>query len=70
METTTSKKELIDWISNLEDKEILSELAVIKRKATFNFDEEFKKGIPLEEFRERMLERVRSYPWKNDSISK
>lgn len=70
METTTSKQELIDWISKLEDIEILSELAVIKRKATFNFDEEFKKGIPLEEFRERMLERVRLYPWKNDSISK
>jgi hypothetical protein len=70
METVISKKELIDWISSLEDEKMLLELSKIKRNATFNFDEEFKKGIPLEEFRERMLERVRSYPWKNDSISK
>ena len=45
METTISKKELIDWISKLEDKKILEELSVIKRNATFNFEEEFKKGI-------------------------
>lgn len=64
METATSKKELIDWISGLEDQESLTELTCIKRKSTFNFDEEFKKGITLEEFREKMLARVRAYPWK------
>ena len=64
METTTSKQELIDWISNLEDIEILSELSVIKRKATFNFDEEFKKGITGEELKKRLSERLRALPWK------
>ncbi len=61
METTTSKKELIDWISNLKDEKLLLELAMIKRKATFNFDEEFKKGITLDEARKRSVEKIRKY---------
>ena len=64
METTISKKELIDWISNLEDEKMLLELAVIKRKATFNFDEEFKKGITGEELKKRLSERLRTLTWK------
>lgn len=64
MEATTSKKELIDWISNLEDEKTLLELAIIKRKATFNFDEEFKKGITGEELKKRLSERLKSLPWK------
>ena len=42
----------------------------IKHEATFNFDEELKKGISSEEFRRQMKERVRNYPWKNVDISK
>lgn len=61
METTISKKELIDWISKLEDKKILDELSTIKRNATFNFDEEFKKGISLEEAKKRSVEKIRQY---------
>lgn len=61
METTISKKELIDWISKLEDKKILEELSVIKRNATFNFEEEFKKGISLEEAKKRSVEKIRQY---------
>jgi hypothetical protein len=61
METTTSKKELIDWISNLEDEKMLLELAMIKRQATFNFDEEFKKGISLEVAKKRSIEKIRKY---------
>ncbi|WP_395053324.1 hypothetical protein [Flavobacterium sp.] len=63
METTTFKKDIIDWISQLEDKKILMEIASIKRNATFNFEEEFKKGIPLEEARQKSIEKIRSY-WK------
>ncbi len=64
METTISKKELIDWISKLEDKKILEELSVIKRNATFNFEEEFKKGITGEELKKRLSERLRALQWK------
>lgn len=71
METAvTTKQELIDWISTIEDQDTLLILKGIKHKATFNFEEEFKKGISLEEFREQMLNRVRNYPWKNATIQK
>ena len=63
MEAATYKKDIIDWISQLEDQKILMEIASIKRNATFNFEEEFKKGIPLEEARQRSLDKIRSY-WK------
>ena len=67
METLlTSKQELIDWISTIEDPETLMILKGIKHEATFNFDEEWKKGISLEDFRTEMLRRVRNYPWKKN----
>ncbi|MGV1012132.1 MAG: hypothetical protein ACOYBS_06755 [Flavobacterium sp.] len=64
MEAVTSKTELMDWISKLEDKEVLMELENIKRKATFDFEEEFKKGISGEELKRRLSERLKSLPWK------
>ena len=69
--TLTTKQELIDWISTIENPETLMILKGIKHQATFNFEEKWKKGIPIEEFREEMLRRVRNYPWKkNGSNSK
>ena len=68
METiATSKQELIDWISTIEDSETLMLLKGIKYEKTFNFEEEWKKGIPLEEFRTEMIRRVRNFPWKKNS---
>jgi hypothetical protein len=64
METITQKQELIDWISTIEDVEILKQLAIIKKKATFNFDEEFKKGISGEELKKRLSKHISSLPWK------
>ncbi len=64
MEAVTSKTELMNWISKLEDKEVLLELENIKRKATFDFEEEFKKGISGEELKRRLSERLKSLPWK------
>ena len=54
----------MDLISKLEDKEVLMELENIKRKATFDFEEEFKKGISGEELKRRLSERLKSLPWK------
>jgi len=64
MGTTTSKKELIDWISNLNDEKMLLELAMMKQKATFNFEEEFKKGITGKELKEKLSDRLSALPWK------
>ena len=64
METLLSQKQqLITWISTLEDQETITVLSNIKQQTTFNFDEEFKKGIPLEEARRKSLEKVREL-WK------
>lgn len=63
-QTTTQKQELIDWISSIEDEVILNKIVKIKRESTFNFDEEFKKGISADEFRERTTKYIKSLPWK------
>lgn len=31
---------------------------------TFNFDEEFAKGLTPEEFKAEMYKRIKAYPWK------
>ncbi len=33
-------------------------------RATFNFDEEVKKGYTLEEAKAEMFKRIKAYPWK------
>jgi hypothetical protein len=60
-QTTTQKQELIDWISTIDDVEVLKELTNIKKHATFNFDEEFKKGISSEEARQLSKDKIREW---------
>jgi hypothetical protein len=60
-QTTTQKQELIDWISTIEDVEVLKELNNIKKHATFNFEEEFKKGISSEEARKLSKDKIREW---------
>ncbi len=62
--TISQKQELIDWIFSIEDVSIIENLTEMKRRATFNFEEEFKKGLTVEEFRTAIKERIRNYDWK------
>lgn len=62
--STIQKRELIDWISSIEDEVILNKIVTIKREATFNFEEELKKGISADEFKERTTKYLKSLPWK------
>jgi hypothetical protein len=64
METITPTQELIEWITTLKDKEVLDHLLEMKRKSTFNFDEAFKKAIPLADARQRSIEKIRQYQTK------
>lgn len=66
MEKSAVRKEIIDWVSTLEDESTLMILEGVKRNATFTFEEEWKKGIPLEEARERSLKKIREM-WKKSS---
>ncbi len=61
MNVSTSKKELIDWISTLDDNKLLIELENFKKKSTFDFDLEFQKSIPLEIAKNRSIEKIRKY---------
>lgn len=64
MEIATQKKEIIDWILSIEDQDILNEIESLKPRKNFDFDEEFKKGLTVEEFRIAIKERIKSYNWK------
>ena len=64
MEIATQKKEIIDWILAIEDQAVLNEIEVLKKQNSFDFDEEFKKGLTVEEFRKRTTEFIKSLPWK------
>jgi hypothetical protein len=66
MEIIEQKKELIEWISSLENKNILDNIYQLKKETTsnFNFDEELKKGLSVEKFREEMKMRVKKYSLK------
>jgi len=56
MEIATQKKEIIDWILSLEDQTVLNEIEILKKQTSFDFDEEFKKGISGEELKIRTTE--------------
>lgn len=62
MEILTQKKELIDWISTLDNPLILNSLSNIKKESSFDFDKEFAKGLTVEEFRAEMKRRIRNHP--------
>ena len=64
MEIATQKKEIIDWILAIEDQAVLNEIEMLKTQSSFDFDEEFKKGLSVEEFRKAIKERIKAYDWK------
>jgi hypothetical protein len=66
MEVLTQKKELVDWILTLENKEVLNDIYEYKiQQATpFNFDEEFAKGLTSDELKAKTTEFLKSLPWK------
>jgi len=64
MEIATQKKEIIDWILSIEDQAVLNEIEMLKTQSSFDFDEEFNKGLSVEQFRKAIKERIKSYDWK------
>ncbi len=63
-EFSIQKQEIIDWIATINDVSVLEDLKELKRRDTFNFGEEFKKGLTVEEFRAAIKKRIRNYDWK------
>ena len=52
------KQELINWIATINDVSVLDDLTELKRRDTFNFEEEFKKGYTIEEARKISKEKI------------
>ena len=63
-EIEMQKKELINWISTINDVSLIDNLFELKRRDTFNFEEEFKKGITGEELKRRLRKHISELPWK------
>ena len=64
MQTNIEKQALIDWINSLNDETILKELADIKQRETFDFDEAWAKSISGDELRKRTKNYINSLRWK------
>ncbi len=60
-QTISQKQELIDWISSVEDVSIIEDLTEMKRRTTFNFEEEFKKGLTIDEAKKLSKEKIREW---------
>lgn len=61
MEQLAKKKELIEWLLNLEDDVILNKINELKEKTKLDFDKEFKNGLTMEEFRSEIKARIIKY---------
>ena len=65
MNSNIQKKEIIDWISALENQDILQELYQLKTQLeTFDFDTEFTNALTTDQFRQKTTEYLKSLPWK------
>ena len=74
-----AKKEIIEWVNNLDDLETIQELLDLKNENNSNsqifepskeyslkddFDERFAKGITGNELLERLFAHIEILPWK------
>lgn len=62
MDTLTQKKEILDWISNLDNPIILNTIYKIKENNNLSFKERFENGLTSEEFKQEMTKRIKEYP--------
>ena len=64
MEMLTQKKEIIDWISSLDNPLILNNIYNLRKESKLSFEERCAKALTLEEFRAEIKKRIRNYPVK------
>ncbi len=67
------KQDLINLISTIEDESVLEEALSVyitknrkepKEISVSDFEEMYKNGYSSQEFKEKIVERIKSYPWK------
>ena len=68
MDSSIQKKEIIDWITSLDNQDILEKVYQLKTQhEPFDFDTEFANGLTTDEFREKTTEFLKSLPWKKQA---
>ncbi len=63
LDITKEKQEIVDWIATVQDISVLENLIELKRRATFNFEEEFKKGYSATEARKISKQKIKEW-WR------
>lgn len=68
MDIAVEKKEIIKWINSLDNPAVIEQIKRIKRKETapFDFEEEWKRGVTIDEARKKTSDFIKSLPWKNN----
>lgn len=64
---TVSKQELINWLRREKNSDYLNKIQMIKDEAESQkkeFDQRVADGFTLDEFREEMHKRIKSWDWK------
>lgn len=61
MEVKTKKEELLQWLENLDDPDIIHDLYALKKRKEFDFDKEFARGYTPEEAKAESIKRIREW---------
>lgn len=64
MTSVLKKKELIDWISSIEDRDTLDQIYEYKQLKSKNFKKEMERAIGIDEVREQTDAYIKSLNWK------
>lgn len=66
MDIAVEKKEIIEWINSLKNPFVIEEIKRIKNKESdsVDFEKEWKKGVSINEAREKTADFIKSLPWK------
>lgn len=65
MNVGTTKKELINWISSIDDKTIINQIDNFRKQhKSFDFESELKTAITSEELKKRTTDFIKSLEWK------
>ena len=64
MNSATQKKELIRWISSIDNQIVLDKLDLIKQQEILNFDDQIKNAISGNELKKLTTKFISSLDWK------
>jgi hypothetical protein len=62
MKVLEQKREIVDWIYQLDNPLVLNNIYNIKKKTGLTFKERFANGLTAEEFKAAMKKRIQNYP--------